>query len=1508
MPEPRDLLIRLLDYIKEQTKQVNPAAYRLASAKGFQRQRGDIAGLPGVEFDIKLAGDHIWLRITRLIAEPAPVPPPAHKSLIRFSSDPYGSVPSLDEAVLARQVNQSIQAARVRDVPIDVAEAESRQKAEAAEVFDAYSTQWASWAAEERPRRLTITLYRDLFTLMHQMEAEETSNPQELIWGIGISSWQLRSEKAAVAFEYPLLTQAMELTIDDQSMAIEIRPRATETRVELDVFVACQVPGTIEVERTAIAQLSRRRAKPVTPFEPKSYSDVLKLIAGNLDSEGQYVELSAQNSAVPPAGPHLVVTDGWVLLSRPRTINYLFEDLKRLQEKLESGCAIDEGPLALVTPSSDQPLRSELITFRGLSGRGTTTDASAVEELYFPLPYNDEQVTIVQRLKGAPGVTVQGPPGTGKTHTIANVICHYLASGKRVLVTSRGEAALSVLQEKVPEEVRSLTVALLASDRDGLRQFQGSIESIQHRVSQINPELTQQEIVHLRSSIDRAHAELVRIDTRIDQIAQQQLASIEVDGVKMRAQTLAELVISGREKYGWFDDEITLAPVHEPPLSSEDADRLRAVRRSLGEDLVYADISVPPADSLPSVAAVCELHDALIKRETIEKEVRSGELTPLKSNAPEVFEVARALLTLVEEMIAITGDIEGIGEQWPFELRKKCRNASFASERAALESLFTELDVLIEARARFLKFPITFPSDALDDRKAIDAVARGVEKGKPFGLASFGDGLAKEYLAQVRVQGHAPASHEDWKKVQQWIALHEQVLTFEARWNELHQLLSVPALSGGVTSLRQLELIGLSARKAHNLATHFDFIFGKCIAEVFEATFDLDTHTERAELEKIRKQLTNHLLFVSLSNTAIQFSEFQGKLAGMSGPVSDALRAFIAETLGNEGVTRERVAARYGELLEDLRRIASLASDHAYVYNTANRFEAAGAPKLAARIHTVPVTASGEDTVFPPNWHDAWNWARARTHLDSIEAREELVTLARQRRDVEGSLARFYRELVAKAAWLATKCNATPRVLQALAGYATAVRKIGQGTGPNATRYRRDAREMMADAAGAVPCWIMSHSRISEAMPAEIGAFDLVIVDEASQSDLWALPAILRGKKVLVVGDDKQVSPDAGFIESTRIQELLDRFLVEQPFAAEMTPEKSLYDLSARVFAADHVMLREHFRCVPPVIEYSNRTFYQDQILPLRIPRASERIEPPLVDIYVEDGCRDTQNRNEYEAHAIADEIGAILADEKLAGRTIGVVTLLGAEQAKFIDSIVLQRCDAAELRRRKFLCGDAPAFQGSERNIMFLSMVADRDSCTPLSGSMFDQRFNVAASRARDRMYLVRSVLASDLSDKDLRTSLLSHFDRPIAASAASTTKLIDLCESDFEREVFTELTARGFRVIPQAKTGAYRIDLVVEGAGDIRLAIECDGDEFHPLEKWPHDMHRQRILERAGWVFWRCFASTWKMKKDEVVAELCQQLNKMGIEPLGAFEHTTNIVEKRVWRLPVEPAPPAD
>jgi very-short-patch-repair endonuclease len=153
----------------------------------------------------------------------------------------------------------------------------------------------------------------------------------------------------------------------------------------------------------------------------------------------------------------------------------------------------------------------------------------------------------------------------------------------------------------------------------------------------------------------------------------------------------------------------------------------------------------------------------------------------------------------------------------------------------------------------------------------------------------------------------------------------------------------------------------------------------------------------------------------------------------------------------------------------------------------------------------------------------------------------------------------------------------------------------------------------------------------------------------------------------------------------------------------------------------------------------------------------------------------------------------------------------------------------------------------------------------------------------------------------------LLAHFDEPLAAESQESESLLDRCESEFEREVYSELVSRGFRVIPQVKTGAYRIDLVVEGNGDTRLAVECDGDEFHGHDRWHHDTARQRVLERAGWTFWRCFASTWTLRKDEVFAELLERLGVLGIEPIGAIDRAPSLVEKRTWRAPTLQTPDA-
>ena len=1497
MSESRNLLAKLFQYIGEQLKDIDPRGFHLSKIENLKIRPSDIALLPGLELNPPAQGDFIWLRLKRIEStRPNKIAEKDFKDLISVKDNPNGEEPSIIESALLKRVVEQLGPDATGEQR-DSLEKEIREETQ--KYLESYIKVWRAWAESEKPRRKSIDLYSDLFALKNQMEAQEVSSPVEMVWGIGVASWVMNFEGATFDYQYPILTQAVELLIDPLTSAIDIRPRSIDSRIEMDPFITCSIDGAPEIEKRAKEQLAARRETPVSPFDSSTYKDILKLMATGLDSQGIYVEAEEQKTYPIPT-EHLIVSDSWIVFVRRKSNNYLVDDLERLRKKISEGCDLFSGPLALVTQPSDDVVEYEDVSFRGISSRGNSLTAS--EELYFPLPYNDEQVTIVQRLQRAPGVAVQGPPGTGKTHTIANIICHYLASGKRILVTSRGEPALRVLQSKIPEEVRDLTVALLTNDREGVSQFQASIDAIQQKVSQLNPEQSRGEVKVLQHSIDRIHADLMTIDKRVDEIASKQLSEIVVDGELMRAQKMAELVVDGKDKYSWFDDNLTLDSINAIPVDENEVMQLRKARRDLLENLIYVKAVVPQIDTLPSGSDITELHGVLSKIKELDGDELAGRLIPLKAVTTEVLKAAQELLALVEEAKALTLQIDNLNQPWPNELREKCRSQNYVSEREALEALFSEIDELVIARAEFLKRPVEFPELGLSSLKVREAVTRGSSAGKPFGMLSIGGSDIKELVAKIKIAGLTPISANDWAHIKSYLDLHERLVSFSTRWNQFADLLSIPKIDGGVHHLRIIEKITLAAKQAHRLATHYDKILPDKAEEVFKANPRKELNGGTSDLDSIKAHLMQHLTKAELARATTNLSTLQSKLAGCSGPITDKLREFIDSSLGNTQIDSVRISAKYAELISELRKINNLNSAVAQVNYTTQKLEDAGATKFALRLRTIPVNENGEDDIFPSDWRHAWGWSRVKTYIESIDARDELVKLSSKRRDLEISLAKLYKEMVSKQAWLATKKTATARVLQALSGYSTAIRKIGQGTGPNAHRYRRDAREAMLEAAGAVPCWIMSHSKVSESMPPDIGVFDLVIVDEASQSDLWALPAIVRGKKILVVGDNKQVSPDGGFISSGKIDDLKIRFLSDQPYGVEMTPEKSLYDLAARVFAAQQVILREHFRCVPPIISYSNKNFYKDSIQPLRIPKASERLDPPLVDIYVEGGYRDKRDTNIYEAEAICDEIESILNNPQMAGRTFGVVSLLGFDQAKFIDSMARARFSAGELSARNFECGDARTFQGSERDIMFLSMVVDRTASKALSGVSVEQRFNVAASRARDRMYLVRSVQANDLSDRDLRLTLLQHFDRPFAIDKEASLGLIALCESGFERDVFTMLTDRGYRVIPQVKSGAFRIDMVVEGSGDARLAIELDGDEFHGPDKWQADMNRQRVLERAGWTFWRCFASTWSLNKQEIFLELVSRLAAMGIEPLGALESIPSLVEKRVWAKKIE------
>jgi len=270
---------------------------------------------------------------------------------------------------------------------------------------------------------------------------------------------------------------------------------------------------------------------------------------------------------------------------------------------------------------------------------------------------------------------------------------------------------------------------------------------------------------------------------------------------------------------------------------------------------------------------------------------------------------------------------------------------------------------------------------------------------------------------------------------------------------------------------------------------------------------------------------------------------------------------------------------------------------------------------------------------------------------------------------------------------------------------------------------------------------------------------------------------------------------------------------------------------------------------------------------------------------------------------------------------------MVGTENALLIDSILRRRLTVSEYQKRRLLCGNAFQFQGDERDVTFLSMV---DSLADLPLPMRQREearkvFNVAASRARDQLWLVYSLdPGRDLKAGDLRLRLIEH-----AVHGASNGKPaeVDLASAVFDGELQGELCrildSEGYRVVPRYLVGSHAIDVVVHGAGAARVGILCDGDRALPDHDMQSLLEHQMILERLGWKLIRLRASEYFRDPKKELERLRRRLGARGVKPVDAerarktkpAEPTGPSLRERViqraesirsrWSVPLAPRP---
>jgi very-short-patch-repair endonuclease len=1452
--------------------------------------------LPGeVRVETNAGPGEMLFAVPRLRAESPPEPPAAltnwlDKDAIR---DSFAASPVLKEkgpawVVVDRPDGSKAMAAKV--LPLEEAPDVGR-------AFETWLPLWHAWAARDRRTAPFRRWYTALAGAAHLVSQQE--DQYELVLGTGLLAW--RSPSGTQVRNHVLTTRLIAV-VDSESDEVRVIVDAEAATRTQDRELLDGEPGYAAARVEAVHDQVRDGAvvAPLVDCEPLAKSWAERA----LDDETPFV---AEWAPMPRVESNAEVRLAPAVILRRRERASLIGYYDAMLQALRGPKA--QAPLGLAQLVTAMEADERLAW---LEEDGLTSGEVLGADPLFPLPANPEQMRIMERLRGNNGVVVQGPPGTGKTHTIANLMSALLAQGQRVLVTSQKAQALRVLRDKLPAEVAKLCVSVTDLDRGGSAELEGSVKAMSNRYAGFDPAAHDEQV----QRSERRRAELAaRVETLTDQVRSLREAETFVHpaaapGYEGTLGEIARRLRAGSGRIGWMPVPLPSGTEALALTAAEAGELLRLLEAQTPERsarvrqrLVDASAYPSPAEVRTMVEAERAAHDAARRESTETSRRLDGCDAPILRGLQAAVDGARQAATLLglepeaaewsTQDWAVRAIMEGLAGQnmtlWSqlASGREQVNAAQRAVQALGFRQVAVADDVPGTAAARLA---LVAP---LRDHLADGGKLRGTFK-------SGAQRDAEPVLEHATVDGVPATTPEQVLLVCAALEAQACVETLGRGWSMV-----------GVT------LAGPPAEAVQ-----------QSVARMVDAYGRLDlVHRFLASVASVRETLTAAQAWLPLTDLG-DWQEFVSALDAVRLRV-DAEQATATLAAFGERLAADQRSDEGGEAPPELaqgaaavagRDVDSYAAALAGLADAAReRAEQRACDALLERLRQAhPALAAllddtAADDAWPArlaDWDAAWAWGRASTFFVDQRQPGREQQLEAELSDTITRLRQETATLAAARAWGHCLRRMTAHQAQALQAYEQHMRSVGKGTGRYAGRFRSLAREAMREARDAVPAWIMPLDVVLETLAPVRDSFDVVIVDEASQASLEDLFLLWLAPRVIVVGDDKQCAPS-----QVRLGELepifakLSSYLPELPayLRDAYTPKSSLFDLLRTRFGAV-IPLREHFRCMPEIIEYSSRQFYADEpLVPLR-QFGGDRL-PPLRSVRIEGAATEgssTRLRNPVEAEAIVAQIEACVADPAYRDKTFGVVVLQGTGQVQLLHQMLLERVEPKEWERRRLRVGTPPDFQGDERDAVFISMViAERRAA--VTGTEWQRRFNVAASRAKDQMWLFHSVGPEALSTSDLRASLLSYVLNPPPALSAKV--LSDVTAEDphpefgslFHQRVFLRLRERGFHVTPQVQVGGRRIDLVVTGAKG-RLAVGCDGQDWQGTEEQREsDLDRERELKRAGWRFWRIRESEFHFDPDAALATLWETLDRLDILPFDPAELAGTVSTATVWR----PAP---
>lgn len=1285
--------------------------------------------------------------------------------------------------------------------------------------------------------------YKKLFRIYNK--TQQFGEEYELVVGVGLLNFKEDTEKPKI-FRH-VITQKVDINFEysQKESQIYINPNIEsfpqiETDAIIDLYEQFDSQNIIDAEKAVDMFIKEKGIDQL--FFNNLILDALQIFADRVSPDGKFINTVEQPSETPKK-PNIYFTPALLLRKRnTRSFTALYE---KILENIENGG--DE----INIPTID-----ELIGVReNLENDPTNPEISnlctaEIEPIFFPKKYNDEQIEIIEKAKRNNKVLVQGPPGTGKSHTIANLVCHLLANGKKVLVTAHTPRALNVLKDKLPEEFQNLTVNLLSGDSSALQDLQKSVNAINDELSRANLSEYQnaierftKELSELRERIAHSTNELIKIKEKATR--KQEINPI-YSGTLME---IAEKLESDLPNHTWyrdsfydFTDEVLINDLREFIESNK---RYRII------DVSEFEYFIPNIENLPTVDQIIQYEKKLKVLSSHNPEklnhifIRCDDYNELKNKLTKITELYKEAENL---QIDFTGDLiksfsQGNANQW----HEKLKISSKIIDRLGkldLKKIDRDIEITYNSKNNLkqLKNDAQRLLDYLNQGNSLEGISFALKK--VFLSKELKESLY--FIESIKVNGSPCDKIEEFKSVIEDIELQQDFEEISKLWNKnyskdeayLNQFSFFKNINDEVSKLVKI------IEESQNLGASVEKL-----AEIKIKPFD------KSNVAK----LINECEFNNLLKEVDEFKEMIRKsevyLAGNN------LHPIVKNILHD---LKDVNPHTYEQNLKLIQSFAQRKKEYQDFKNLNARIQDV-LPNLLEDIQEGKFTNENiQDLV------NAFYFLHAQNEIHRLMDIDYEQKIISDLKEFEMREEKLVAKLASKKAWLSVidKLDSNKGLRRHLSAFAEFAIKA-KGTGKKARKFQKDVQEQMKECKESVPCWIMPLYKVAESIIPEQGMYDYVIIDEASQLGPDAIFLLYISKNTIIVGDNKQIAPENVGVEAGKMTPYIERFLSEFTFKNCFQPEFSFFDF-AKVFCDGVTVLREHFRCMPEIIEFSNKHFYAPdgkELYPLK--QYSENRLEPLKTVYCQNGYKEGNYAkiiNEPEAKEIEETIAQLIEDERYNGKTFGVITLQGNQQAAVIENLLLKRIGETEFHKRKIVCGNSASFQGDERDIIFLSLVtAHNHNRAALTRPEDERRFNVAVSRAIEQIWLFHSVEMDDLGNtNDLRYKLLDHFknyntpqflDRQLISVPKIKIKGTQPhpYESWFEVEVRNDIILKGYSVIPQYEVakGKYRIDLVVIFSNGTKIAVECDGDHCHGAEQYQNDMMRKKVLERCGWQF---------------------------------------------------------